>query len=172
MRENEAGGAGGGVWITGSSLGGELVIEGCTWANNRAGAWGGTLAVESGTITLRGTRMSANHARSGGALYVSGNKAHVVLNGSSGPTNEFDHNVATNGGAWYIADATRMEVEGACVVRENRAHGDGGGAFVTNATLAVTCTNGMPEKRSRKKRRGVVRANGCRAYCARNHVLQ
>ena len=121
------GGEGGGMH---SNSGGEVVVTGGSFVENRALSGGGLGNEGGGVVTITGTRFAENHAdeAGGGILIQSGDvqmiDVDVVGNRSESP-------LEGGGGISYAGDKVLGDGETASIessrIRDNRAKGQGGG---------------------------------------------
>jgi hypothetical protein len=99
-----AGGGGAVSWGDGRA-GGPLIVNHCTFTNNRSGGVAGAIVAQ--TITVRNSTFTDNHADyGGGAIYfVQGGGARVSITNSA-----FLHNTTTNnyGGALWLGGVTTI----------------------------------------------------------------
>ncbi|MEO8502768.1 MAG: choice-of-anchor Q domain-containing protein [Acidobacteriota bacterium] len=121
---NTADGDGAGVLNSAQAT---LVVQFGVFVGNTAGHDGGAIATEGGNVSVFGTELSSNHARSGGAMYALA-PANVSLQNSW-----LLGNTATlSGGA--VWSATSLFLSGS-TLSGNATDGDGGGVFEENGDL-------------------------------------
>lgn len=122
-----AGGSGFVLEATGSTATLKNLI--LTGGNNTPLNGGGLRAVNSSTVTLVNTQLSANNAQNGAGLFVDGNST-VNFNG------QIINNQATiDGGGLYIASGT-VNIHDTLIVGNNSG-GNGGGALVSGGSLIL-----------------------------------
>lgn len=132
LRDNQAGGAGGGVYSTGV----DLTLRGVL-ADNRStstSSSGQGLYFLGGDLTLTSLDVSGHTGGSGAGIYVAGASGETV----SASGGLWSDNVTTgDGGALYTEAPLTMS---AVSVQDNRATGNGGGVCADG--VAVTVTDG------------------------------
>lgn len=125
---NSAGGAGGGVYISGASS--FATLSGCTLETNSAGTNGGGLALDASTVTLSDCLLIDNDAAMNGGGFHLVNSAFITMTDCI-----FNINTASEGGAAYISNATANLTR--CQALDNIATGDGGGYRFLNSQITL-----------------------------------
>lgn len=109
----------------------EVLLENCTFSNNRADGYGGAVHAAGASTRFVGCRLTNNEAGLtlapgfGGAVYVTGGSVFVERS-------RFCGNTAAVGGGAIFAFAADLDVT-ACVFRANTASAGSGGAVALNA---------------------------------------
>lgn len=141
IRQNEATGIGGGVFIGYSAADGGSTVrfERVTIAQNHSGTGGGAIAIQSGggTVTIRDSAIVLNTSAShGGGLYERANQV-VTIERSTLSGND----AADDGGAVYNAQGTLTVIDSTITANtadvDGDEFGDGGGIHETSATTTV-----------------------------------
>jgi predicted outer membrane repeat protein len=113
---NTAGGNGGAVGADGNTMAFNVLLSGCTLANNQAGSSGGGLYTAD-TATVTNSTFTGNSAASGGAVACPSTGGNVTITGST-----FTGNSAVDGGAVAAPNVTI----GTSTFTGNTATDDGG----------------------------------------------
>jgi CSLREA domain-containing protein len=136
-----ASGEGGGMH---SNSGGEVVIAGGSFTENKARGGGGLSNEGGGQATITGTRFSANHAEAeGGGILVQSGAVRMVNIDVVG--NVSSSALEGGGGISYHGDKAMAVGESAAIVnsriRDNKSGGEGGGIDSRgDGLLAITTT--------------------------------
>ena len=137
IRGNTAtGGNGGGVYAAGD-LSTAWVLKSITDNHADSGNGGGVYC--GGTLTLDGTTVSGNSAKSGGGAYCDGGKL-VFKSGTLG-TEASPNTASGNGGGIYIKGGTAHTISGG-TIGYNTAAGYGAGVYLTGNGATLTISGG------------------------------
>lgn len=132
LREGDAVGNGGGIYV----IGAEVTLENSVITSNTASNGGG-LYVVTGTLTLNNTTVEHNKASSGGGVYLD-NSTALFKGGSNLAQNEA---TSTDGGGIF-AHHSMMTVKNSSIMT-NTAQQSGGGIYADNhSSSSVTLMGG------------------------------